>query len=246
MSVSGKSGTGGHVKSQFKYERYLNDDARMIDTADGGASKLHIDMGGYENFELQSVDITVGHERGGKPINESHEQLQHLPAGRNRAHRELLQTAELLQTMMAETMLRGMSSASKSPWESGRCIDLRGHQLSGETHGTQAKRQLRPGGQATRQVRWRTGRRHGDRDAHGRFEPAAFRRKGESRCEVRLCRAGREGEDRQHCVRSTQQARRWPGYAGVRYEDGGRRANGKDRAAHPSSARSAVSINRSS
>ena len=125
MSVKGKPGTGGHVKSQFKYERYLNDDARLIDTADGSASKLRISMGGYENFESQSVDITVGHERGGNPINDSHEQGFSIFRPDELARtRELLQTTELLQQMMAETMLRGMSSASKLPWESGRCIDL--------------------------------------------------------------------------------------------------------------------------
>jgi len=127
MSVSGKPGTGGHVKSQFKYERYLNDDARLIDTADGSASKLRISMGGYENFESQSVDITVGHERGGNPINDSHDQqgFSIFRPDELARTRELLQTTEMLQTMMAETLLRGMSSSSKAPWESGRCIDLR-------------------------------------------------------------------------------------------------------------------------
>jgi hypothetical protein len=36
---------------------------------------------------------------------------------------KLLQATELLQTLMAEVMLRGMTGGS--PWESGRCIDLK-------------------------------------------------------------------------------------------------------------------------
>ena len=127
MSVKGKPGTGGHVKSEFKYERYLNDDARLIDTAGGSASKLRINMGGYENFESQSVDITVGHDRGGNPINDSHDQQGFSMFRPDEAERtrNLLQTTEMLQTIMAEMTLRGMTSGSKLPWESGRCIDLR-------------------------------------------------------------------------------------------------------------------------
>jgi len=127
MSVKGKPGTGGHVKSQFKYERYLNDDAHLIDTADGGASKLRINMGGYENFESQSVDITTGHERGGKEIFVNHEERGFSIFNPEEVERtqKLLQGAELMQVLMAESLLRGMMSGNKSPWESGRCIDLR-------------------------------------------------------------------------------------------------------------------------
>lgn len=125
MSVSGKPGTGGHMHSQFKYERYLDDDAHLIDSGDGGASELRIRMGGSENFESQQVDLTVGHERGGKPIFEHHGESGFSifrPEEVERAQ-ELLQGAELLQTLIAEAMLRGMGSGS--PWESGRCIDLK-------------------------------------------------------------------------------------------------------------------------
>ena len=53
MSVSGKPGTGGFVRSQFKYERYLDDDAHLISSDDGGASNLRIQMGGFENYQGQ-------------------------------------------------------------------------------------------------------------------------------------------------------------------------------------------------
>jgi hypothetical protein len=126
MSVSGKPGTGGSVRSQFKYERYLDDDAHLMDSGDGMASNLRIQMGGAENFQNQSVDITTGYERGGKPVFDNHgeqgfsifrpEEVEHT--------KKLLQGAETLQTLIAEVMLRGLGSGG-SPWESGRCIDLK-------------------------------------------------------------------------------------------------------------------------
>jgi hypothetical protein len=127
MSVSGKPGTGGHVQSKFKYERYLDDDAHLINTADGGAANLRVRMGGYENFESQSVDLTIGHERGGKTIFEHHDEQGFSIFRPEEVERtqELLRATELLQTLMAEVMLRGMGKDAGSPWESGRCIDLK-------------------------------------------------------------------------------------------------------------------------
>ena len=126
MSVSGKPGTGGYVRSNFKYERYLDDDAHLIDTAEGGASNLRISMGGSENFQSQSVDITTGRERGGKPIFEHHGEqgFSIFRPGEVERTRALLQGAETLQTLIAEVMLRGLGASAGSPWESGRCIDL--------------------------------------------------------------------------------------------------------------------------
>ncbi len=125
MSVSGKPGTGGRVHSQFKYERYLDDDAHLIDSSDGSASNQRIQMGGFENFESQSVDITTGYERGGKPVFENHGERGFNIFRPEEVARtqQLLQGAETLQTLIAEVMLRGL--ASGPPWESGRCIDLK-------------------------------------------------------------------------------------------------------------------------
>jgi hypothetical protein len=127
MSVSGKPGTGGHVQTKFKYERYLDDDAHLIDTGDGGSSNLRVRMGGYENFESQSVDLTIGHERSGQSIFEHHDEQGFSIFRPDEIERtqELLRATELLQTLMAEVMLRGMKSEGGSPWESGRCIDLK-------------------------------------------------------------------------------------------------------------------------
>lgn len=85
-------------------------------------------MGGYENFESQSVDITTGHERGGKVLFENHGErgfsiFRPEEVERTRA---LLEATEVLQTIMAEAMLRGIGigTGSTPPWEGGRCIDL--------------------------------------------------------------------------------------------------------------------------
>lgn len=127
MSVSGKPGTGGSVHSEFKYERYLDDDAHLIDSGDGGASNLRIQIGGSENFQNQQVDITTGHERGGKPIFEHHGESGFSIFRPDEVERtkQLLQGAELLQTLIAEVMLRGMGASAGSPWEGGHCVDLK-------------------------------------------------------------------------------------------------------------------------
>ena len=125
MSVQGKPGTGGSVHTQFKYERYLDDDAHLIDTADGAASSLHVRMGGIENFESQFVDVTTGHKRGGEASFEHHAEggLSIFRMDEVERIQKLLQATELLQTLMAEAMLRGLTGGSS--WESGRCIDLK-------------------------------------------------------------------------------------------------------------------------
>lgn len=126
MSVSGKPGTGGHVHTQFSYERYLDDDAHLISGNDGGASNMRIQIGGAENFQRQQVEITTGYERGGKGIFIHHDEsgfsIFH-PEEVERA-KEMIRAAELLNTVVAEAMLRGMGSSTGSPWEGGHCVKL--------------------------------------------------------------------------------------------------------------------------
>jgi hypothetical protein len=141
MSVVGKPGTGGHVLSHFEYERYLDDDAHLSDAADGSASKLRVNMGGTENSERQSVDIVTGWSRGGQTIFENRAERGYSRSRMEEVERtqELLHATQLLQTMMAEMLLRGMGSKNGSPWESGRCINLK-------VSSTPAKRKgLKPG-----------------------------------------------------------------------------------------------------
>ena len=135
MSVKGKPGTGGHVKSEYKAERYLDDDARLRTEADGMDSRLHIRMGGIENFESQQVDITTGYERGGKPIFENHGEQGYSIFRPEEVERTkgLLQGAATLNALIAEVLLRGMGG--DSPWESGRCVDLEASSDPGKRKG---------------------------------------------------------------------------------------------------------------
>jgi hypothetical protein len=127
MSVRGKPGTGGYVHSTFQYERYLDDDAHLIDTADGAAASNHIRMGGFENFHSQAFDVTTGFDRSGNGVfvENAESGFSIFQQDEIQNAYKLIQATNLLQTLVAESMLRGMGVATGSPWESGRCIDLK-------------------------------------------------------------------------------------------------------------------------
>ncbi|WP_372016702.1 hypothetical protein [Pseudoxanthomonas sp. 10H] len=123
MQVAGKPGTGGYVRSHFVYERYLDDDAHLVDGPDGSSSNLRISLGGTENGRDQSLDLTTGWTRGGTELFTEHGHSGFSIFRMDEAQRamKMVESAQLLQTLMAEVMLRGMKQA---PWESGRCIRL--------------------------------------------------------------------------------------------------------------------------
>ena len=137
MGVRGKPGTRGYVRSEYKAERYLDDDARLRTDADGAASELRIRMGGYENGDGQHVDITTGTARGGEPIFEHHAEKGFSIFRPDEVQRtkDLLAAAEWLHMLMAEAMLRGMGSGG-SPWESGRCVELKATSDPAKRNGT--------------------------------------------------------------------------------------------------------------
>lgn len=127
MRATGKPGTSGYVQTSFKYERYLDDDAQLINDGTGGASNLHIRMGGHESAGSQHLDITLGHQRDGTLIFENHMESGFSIFRPDEVARtqKLLRSAEFMQTLIAEFMLRGTGSSNGSPWESGRCINLK-------------------------------------------------------------------------------------------------------------------------
>lgn len=126
MSVSSKPGTGGSLHSSFKYERFLDDDARLMPGDDGAAINARIKMTGSENFESQSVDITFGRARGGETIFEKHGErgLSIFRPDEVEHTRRLLEASAVMQALIAEIMLRGIGQANGAPWESGRCVKL--------------------------------------------------------------------------------------------------------------------------
>ncbi len=123
VQVTGKPGTGGYVRSHFVYERYLDDDAHLVWGPDGSSSNMRIAMGGTENGQSQQVDLTTGWERGGTGIFSNHHEsgFSIFRMEEVERTRKMVESAQLLQTLMAEVMLRGMKQA---PQESGRCILL--------------------------------------------------------------------------------------------------------------------------
>ena len=126
MSVSSKPGTGGSIHSSFKYERFLDDDARLMQGDDGAAIKVRTKMTGSENFESQGVDITFGRTRGGEQIFENHGEqgMSIFRPDEVENTRRLLEASAGLQALLAEIMLRGIGNPNGAPWESGRCVKL--------------------------------------------------------------------------------------------------------------------------
>ena len=127
MRVSGKAGTGGYVRSQLRYERYLDDDAHLIEDNSGIASEMHIEMGGFENYKGQHMNVTLGLGHDGKGFGTRHGDsgfnILFRPEEVTRAN-TMLKQAYIFQAAMAEFMLRGMGS-KQAPWESGHCVDLK-------------------------------------------------------------------------------------------------------------------------
>ena len=157
MRASGKAGTGGYVRSTFTYDRYLDDDAHLIDGDGGGASDMQIEMGGFENYEGQHVRISIGHSRGGESYFSNRgesgfslfrpEEAQHTL--------DLLKSTIKTQTLLAEGMLR--NPAGPAPWEGGHCVKLdatsnpskRKHARPGTTFEIEAKPRARADGAPT-------------------------------------------------------------------------------------------------
>ena len=84
---------------------------------------MRIDMGGFENYESQHVRLTAGWARGGRETFENRGESGYSIFRMDEVERtqKLVLGAQLIQTLMAEVMLRGMKRA---PWESGRCVRL--------------------------------------------------------------------------------------------------------------------------
>ena len=115
MSVSGKPGTGGSVQTQFKYERYLDDDAHLIDTADGVHRTCASGWAATRTSKASPWTSPSATSAAAKPSTSYHDEQGFSIFRTDEVERtqELLHGTELLQTLMAEVMLRGMSSAGR-------------------------------------------------------------------------------------------------------------------------------------
>ena len=124
VSVDGQPGTGGTVSAEFKMERWLDDDAHLIDE-DGSAAEMTMTASGTQGGRSQSYGARMGYGRGGA----GHEDFGDdrgfsifRPDEVRHAVSLAEQSFQYLQ-MVAEIMLRGIGKGG-GPWESGRCVDL--------------------------------------------------------------------------------------------------------------------------
>lgn len=123
MSVVGKAGTGGYVRAQYEKDAWLDDDAQLINTSEGREQKLHVEMGGFENYRGQHYTFTESVARGGKTSfteNKASGFSIFRPAEIARQQTNMSSIADSLH-WVTEVMLRGINNP---PWESGRCVDM--------------------------------------------------------------------------------------------------------------------------
>lgn len=126
MGVAGKPGVGGSVRSEFKLERFLDDDAHLM-TKDGDNASMTLSAGGTQGGRQQSFDVRMGYGRespGGYEDfgNDSGFSIFRMDEVRHAA--QLAQQSFVFQRLLAEMMLRGMGKG-EGPWESGRCVNLK-------------------------------------------------------------------------------------------------------------------------
>ena len=126
MHVSAKPGTGGSVHTRFKLDRWLDDDARLIDSADGTATEMQMEIGGVDDGSDRRMARTVRLERGGAASSAMNDWsgfniFTDTPAVE--MANALIEQSYATLWLIAEMQLRGMGKGAA--WESGRCVDLR-------------------------------------------------------------------------------------------------------------------------
>ena len=137
VKATGKAGTGGYVRSHFVLERFLDDDANLKPMDKGGSTaNMRLQMGGFENYEGQHLELSRGWGSDGKETFDLHEDSGFSIFRLDEARRagDLSRGAMLIQTMMAEIMLRGIGS-KQAPWETGRCVTLKPESTPGKRSG---------------------------------------------------------------------------------------------------------------
>lgn len=126
MSVIGQAGVGGHVRSEFKLERFLDDDARLIQDHGANAS-MTMSAGGTVGGKQQSFELKMGFGRTAGSGYEDFGDYSGFSIFRMDEVKHAAKLAEqsfIYQQLIAEIMMRGMGKGD-GPWESGRCVELK-------------------------------------------------------------------------------------------------------------------------
>lgn len=126
MHVSAKPGTGGSVHTRFKLDRWLDDDAKLIDSAEGTATEMQMEIGGVDDGSDRRMTRTVRLERGGTASSAMNDWsgfniFTDTPA--LEMANALINQSYTTLWLIAEMQLRGMGKGAA--WESGRCVELK-------------------------------------------------------------------------------------------------------------------------
>jgi len=127
MSVVGQAGVGGHVRSEFRLERFLDNDAHLIQDNSGSTASMTMSAGGTVGGKPQSFDVRMGYGRqagSGYEDFGDHSGFSIFRMDEVKHAAQLAEQSFLYLQMVAEMMLRGVGQGG-GPWESGRCVDLR-------------------------------------------------------------------------------------------------------------------------
>lgn len=137
MSVVGQAGVGGHVRSEFKLERFLDDDAHLIQDNGGSTASMTMSAGGTVGGKPQSFDLKMGYGRqpgSGYEDFGDHRGFSIFRMDEVKHAAKLAEQSFVYLQMVAEMMLRGVGQGG-GPWESGRCVDLKATSSPGKRKG---------------------------------------------------------------------------------------------------------------
>ena len=115
IRASGQAGTGASIKVSANLNKYLDDDANLVD--DQVDMDVHVDQRTFDNYEGSFVDITdtLSTSKGemGTKVNKRSGQ----------AGDASMQAAKAIADMAKMAAMQALEGAKKG-WESGRCVDL--------------------------------------------------------------------------------------------------------------------------
>lgn len=127
MNVVGQAGAGGHVRSEFKLERFLDNDAHLIQDNAGSTASMTMSAGGTVGGKPQSFDVRMGYGRtpgSGYEDFGDHSGFSIFRMDEVKHAAQLAEQSFVYLQMVAEMMLRGVGQGG-GPWESGRCVELK-------------------------------------------------------------------------------------------------------------------------
>ena len=157
MALAGSAGSGGSVTANMRFERHIDDDARLIDSHPNDQSTGHMTIHGSQGSGGRSMlDLTLG--GGGPPTVNDRSRIGLFDGAEARRVAEHAQATQDFMAGVVRSILTGIEGkAGKAPWESGHCVKLdatsnpsrRKHAKPGTTFEIEAKPRARADGAPT-------------------------------------------------------------------------------------------------